>query len=130
MAAYLSAAWFEEVNAAARADEALAAATAGARVTLQQVVTGAPGGEVAYWVRVDDGVVDAGLGRADRPDATLTSSYATAVAVSRGELALDQALREGRVRLAGDVGALLGSAAALGGMAGAFAEVRDRTTYG
>ncbi|MFP5375367.1 MAG: SCP2 sterol-binding domain-containing protein [Acidimicrobiia bacterium] len=130
MAAYLSAAWFDDVNAAARADEGLAAATAGARVTLQQVVTGAPGGEVRYWVRVADGVVEAGPGRAEGADATVTSSYETAVAVSRGELAVDQAVREGRVRLAGDVGLLVRSAAALGGVAAAVAGVRDRTTYG
>lgn len=130
MAAYLSAEWFDDVNAAARADEGLAAAAAGARVTLQQVVTGAPDGEVRYWVRVADGVVEAGPGQADGADATVTSSYETAVAVSRGELAVEQAVLEGRVRLAGDVGLLVRSAAALGGVAAAVAGVRDRTTYG
>jgi hypothetical protein len=130
VAAYLSTAWFEDVNRAARADGALAGATAGARVTIQQVVTGGPGGDVRYWVRVDDGVVEAGPGAAEAPDATVTQSYGTAVAISRGELSVDQALLEGRVRLSGDVPVLLRHAIALGGVAAAFGEVRNRTTYG
>ena len=130
MAAYLSAAWFEDVNRVARADGDLAGITAGARVTIQQVVTGGPAGDVRYWVRVDDGTVEAGPGEAERPDATVTQSYATAEAVSRGELSVEQALLEGRVRLSGDVSVLLRHAAALAGVAGAFGEVRDRTTYG
>lgn len=130
MAAYLSAAWFEDVNRAARADERLADATAGARVTIQQVVTGGPAGDVRYWVRVDDGVVEAGPGTAEAPDATVTQSYETAATVSRGELSVEHALLEGRVRLSGDVPVLLRHATALGGVAAAFGEVRDRTTYG
>lgn len=130
MAAYLSAAWFEDVNRAARADERLAGDTAGARVTIQQVVTGGPAGDVRYWVRVDDGVVEAGPGAVEAPDATVTQSYETAVAVSRGELSVEHALLDGRVRLAGDVSALLRHAGALGEVAAAFGEVRDRTTYG
>ena len=130
MAAYLSAAWFEDVNRAARADEGLAGVTAGARVTIQQVVTGGPAGDVRYWVRVDDGAVEAGPGTAEAPDATVTQSYETAVAVSRGELSVEQALLDGRVRLSGDVSLLLRHATALGGVAAAFGEVRNRTTYG
>jgi alkyl sulfatase BDS1-like metallo-beta-lactamase superfamily hydrolase len=130
VAAYLSAAWFEDVNRAARAGERLAGATAGARVTIQQVVTGGPAGYVRYWVRVDDGVVEAGPGAVEAPDATVTQSYGTAVAVSRGELSVEHALLEGRVRLSGDVSALVRHAAALGEVAAAFGEVRDRTAYG
>lgn len=130
MAAYLSTAWFEEVNRVARADDRLARSTAGARVTVQQVVTGGPTGDVRYWVRVDDGAVEAGPGVAAQADATVSQSYETAVAVSRGELSVEQALLDGRVRLSGDVSVLLRHATALGGVAQAFGEVRERTTYG
>lgn len=130
MAVYLSAGWFEDVNEVARADRGLATATAGARVTVQQVVTGGPSGDVRYWVRVDDGRVEVGPGDAEHPDATVTQSYETAAAVCRGELAVEQALLEGRVRLSGDVPVLLRHTAALSGVAGAFGEVRDRTTFG
>ena len=130
MAAYLSPAWFDEVNAAALGSEDLRSATAGVRVTIQQVVTGGPDGDKRYWVRLADGAVEVGPGDTEEPDATVSQSYETAVAVSRGELAVEQALLEGRVRLAGDVGLLVRHSAALAGVAGAFAGVRNRTTYG
>lgn len=128
---YLSPAWFEEVSAAARRSERLRPTAAGARVTIQQVVTGGPDGEVRYWVRLEDGAVEAGPGdAAERADATVTESYETAAAVSRGELEVEAALLAGRIRLSGDVGVLLRNQAALQAVGAAFAEVRDRTTYG
>lgn len=127
---YLSPAWFDEVNGAARASADLRSATAGAHVTIQQVVTGGPSGEVRYWVRLDDGAVEAGPGAAEDADATVSQSYETAVAVSRGEVAVEHALLDGRIRVVGDVAVLLRHAGALGGVATAFGQVRDRTTYG
>lgn len=130
MAAYLSAAWFEDVNRVARADGELARTTAGARVTIQQIVWAGPTGDTRYWVQIDDGVVEVGSGEAPGADATVAQSFETAVAVSRGDLPVEQALAEGRIRLSGDVSVLLRHAAALGGVAAAFGEVRTRTTYG
>ena len=129
MVDYLSPAWLDEVNAAARGSDELRSATAGARVTIQQVVTGAPAGDVRYWVRVDDGRVEAGAGEAGAADATVTQSYETAVEVHRGALDVQGAILAGRVRLSGDVTVLVRHSAALQGVAGAFAEVRQRTTY-
>ena len=129
MAAYLSPAWFDDVNATASADGGLATATAGAHVVLQQVVTGGPAGDVRYWVGVDDGAVEAGAGDAARPDAVVTQSYDTAVAVSRGELTVEEAILAGRARLSGDIGLLVRHQAALLGVAAALGPVRDRTTY-
>lgn len=129
MAAYLSPAWFDDVNAAAGHSAEVRATTAGARVTIQQVVTGGPAGDVAYWVRLDDGRVEAGPGRAEDPDATVTQSYETAVALSTGRLEVEAAILGGRIRLAGDVAALVRHHDALAGVAGAFDQVRRRTTY-
>lgn len=128
MAAYLSPAWFDDLNAAARADDRLRAATGGARVVIQQVVTGPPA-ETRYWVRVDDGVVEVGPGDAERPDATVTQSYSTAAAVSRGELAVEDAILAGHTRLSGDIGVLVRHQGALQSVAAALDAVRDRTTY-
>jgi hypothetical protein len=129
VAAYLSPAWFDEVNDAARTSDELRSVTAGARVVIQQVVVGGPEGEVRYWMRLDDGTVMAAPGDAEQPDATVTQSYDTAVAVNRGELEVETALLDGRIRLTGDVGALLQNQSALHGVASAFGAVRDRTTY-
>lgn len=129
MAAYLSSAWFDDLNELARADVGLRTATAGARVIIQQVVTGGPGGDVRYWVRLDDGLVEAAPGEATQADATVTQSYPTAVALSRGELRVQDALLAGQARLTGDVGALVRHQAALQAVATALATVHSRTTY-
>lgn len=129
MAAYLSPAWFDEVNSAARGDDDLHSSTAGACVTIQQVVAGGPDGDVRYWVRLDDGRVEAGPGGAEGADATVTQSYDTAVAVYRGELAVEEALLAGRIRLRGDMGVLLRNQVALRGAARALAAVGDRISF-
>ena len=129
MAAYLSPAWFDDVNATARADASLPTATAGVHLVLQQVVSDGPAGDVRYWVRVEDGTVEAGPGAAPRPDAVVTQSYDTAVAVSRGALTVEGALLAGRTRLSGDIGLLVRHQAALLGVAAALGPVRERTTY-
>lgn len=129
MTRYLTPAWFEEVNRMARTSEALRQATTGARVTLQQVVVDAPGGVVRHWLRVDDGVVEAGLGDAADAHATVTTDYETAVAVHTGRLGADDAILAGRVRVRGDVRVLVEQADALRGVSDALDGVRARTSY-
>lgn len=128
MARYLSPQWFEEVNAATR-HAGRSTHAAGPGLTLQQVVTGAPEGEVRYWLRVHDGALEVGLGDAKAPDATFSQSYDTAVAVVTGRLTVQAALMAGRIRLSGNMTALLEHQEALKGADAAFAHVRGRTTY-
>ena len=129
VAAYLSPEWFEQLNRAAdRVGDALQC-SAGIHLTIQQVVSGGPLGDVRYWVRVDDGTVAAGLGQADDPDATISQSYSTAVAVATGELDVEEALMAGRIRLSGNVAALIQHQEALLGLDAAFADVPRRTSY-
>lgn len=129
MAAYLSPAWFDDLNTTAGADDRLRAATAGARVVIQQVVGRPAGDDVRYWLAVDDGSVVVGRGDAPQPTVTVTQSYDTAVALSRGDLAVEDAILDGRARLGGDIGALVRHQAALHSVATVLAGVRDRTTY-
>lgn len=129
MAAYLSPAWFAEVDEMAKAGMRLHPERAAGRLTIQQIVTGGASGEVRYWVRVDDGRVHFGTGAAEAPDATVTQSYETAAAISRGELGVEAAILAGRIRLSGDVGVLVQHQATLHGVAGAFEALRARTTY-
>ncbi|MEO7837236.1 MAG: SCP2 sterol-binding domain-containing protein [Acidimicrobiales bacterium] len=133
MARYLSQAWFDEVNEAARNSPSLRHATVGAHLTLQQVVTGGPEGDLQYWLRIEDGSVRAALGAAQAadltPDATVTQPYETAAAVSRGELSTEDAFLDGRIRLRGDISVLVRHQSMLSGLGAVFGEVRDRTDY-
>lgn len=133
MARYLSGLWFEEVNHAAAASSWVREATAGADLTIQQIVTDGPEGDVRYWLRIDDGSVEAVPGDAQEadlePHATVVQSYETAAAVSRGELSTEDALLDGRIRLRGDIGVLARHQRILTRLGDVFAEVLGRTVY-
>lgn len=129
MADYLSPAWIEELAAAAGADAALRRAAAGVRLTVQQVVVGAPGGEVAWHVVLDDGSVALRPGRAVAPDVTFEEDYASAAKVTRGELSPQAAFMTGRLRATGDLPLLVRHQPAFVALAGATAAVRERTTF-
>ncbi len=128
MARYLSAEWFDELNAAAQQQDPQSPARL-ARLSLQQVVTDSPDGEVRYWVRLDQGRVTAGLGEAESADAVISQSYDTAVGVVRGDVRVQTALMSGEIRLTGDIATLVEHQDALRGLDAAFSDLRDRTSY-
>jgi hypothetical protein len=78
----------------------------GASARLQHVVTGAPGGEVAYsLVFVDGRVADYAVGRDDKAaDCTFLVQHPDAVAIARGDLDLHAGFMQGRVKMSGDMG--------------------------
>ncbi|HUP70762.1 MAG TPA: SCP2 sterol-binding domain-containing protein [Acidimicrobiales bacterium] len=132
MARYLSQGWFDEVNEAAGKSATLRDATAGVQLTLQQVVTGTPEGDLRYWLRIDDGTVETGLGtpaEGGPPHATVTQSYETARAVINGGLSTEEAFLGGRIRLRGDIGVILRHQSVLNSLGEPFDEVRRRTEY-
>jgi putative sterol carrier protein len=127
MARYLSPEWFDDLNAAARQrSEPVPGST---RLTLQQVVTDGPDGEVRYWVRLDGGTVRAELGEAESPDAVISQSYDTAVGLVRGDVRVQTALMSGDIRLAGDIATLVDRQEELRGLDAAFTDLRGRTSY-
>jgi putative sterol carrier protein len=129
MARFLSAEWLEQVAAAAHDDARLQAATAGVSLTVQQVVTGGPDGEVAWHVRLGDGTVEIASGRAPDAEVVITQSHETATAVSRGGLSPAEAFASGRLKLAGQVGLLVRHQPAFEQLGIALAAVRDATTF-
>ena len=78
----------------------------GATARLQHVVSGAPGGEVAYTLAIVDGrVVEATVGRDDdAADCTFLETHDDAVRIAAGELDLHAAFMQGRVKMNGDMG--------------------------
>jgi putative sterol carrier protein len=100
---FLSEAWFR----------ALAESTGPLRrealrgITVQQVVTGTPDGEVRYAISLSDERATVRPGQAGNPDVTFTEDYPTAAAIARGELTAQAALLAGRIRVAGNVAALM-----------------------
>jgi predicted lipid carrier protein YhbT len=75
---------------------------------IQQIVPDGPdGAEVAWVVTAADGAITVRRGRVDEPDITFTQDRATAEAIHRGELSAQTAFIEGRLRLGGDLRAVI-----------------------
>lgn len=126
MAQFLSPAWFEDV-----ARHTPAGAGEPAVLTLEQVVTGGPSGEVRYQVVVGDG--SARIARpgasAPHPDVTVTTDWDTASAVASGRLSTQAALGGGRLRIGGDLGRLAAHQGELAAADPVPAPVRAATTW-
>jgi hypothetical protein len=130
VARYLSPEWLDQVDAVARGSEELPGLVGDVRLVVQQVVGGAPDGDVRYAVRIEDGGVSVVSGEAADADVTVREDYETAVALHRGELRAPVAFMTGRIAVSGDLQALHRAQPVLHRLDGVFAGLRDRTTYG
>lgn len=127
---FLSPAWFDAVQEALDASDAVRAAARDSSLRLLQVVTGGPGGDVSYLVTVERGVVRIVPGPPEvSADVTLAAAWDTAVAIATGALAPHDAFTTGRLVVRGDIDVLRTQAPALAGLSDAFDEVREATTY-
>ena len=107
MAKFLSQEWADDVLAALNGSDDVRGAIKGVQLCIQQVVTGAPDGEVTYWTKLDDGTVSGALGEASDADVTITQDYDTAVAMNSGELNAQAAFMQGKLKVTGNMGKLL-----------------------
>lgn len=129
MARYLSDEWFDEVNRAAARSDRLQTDTAGIDLTIQQVVTDGPDGDIRFVVRVRDGEVSVDRGDDPGADVTITEDWDTATAVASGDMAAPTAFMTGRIRVGGNVGVLLDAQGSLVGLDRVFADLRAGTTF-
>jgi putative sterol carrier protein len=104
---FLSPEWAESLKAELNASDAFHQAAAGKKAKLQQVIS-TPEGDTQYWIAIDDGTIDMGIGDVEAPDATITQSYETAVGMARREVSPVTAFMMGKVKVAGNMGLLLG----------------------
>ena len=123
MIRFLSAEWFDLVR---REQPRLPGQPA---LTLQQVVTGTPDGEVRYLVHIADGGARIEPGSAPAPDMTFTSDYRTATAIARGQLSVQAALSAGRIRVGGDTGRLAANQPLVAGVDPVPVVVREATAW-
>jgi hypothetical protein len=121
VAGFLTDEWFRDLDAAGRGssvDDEL-------RLVIQQVVTDGPdAAEVAYVVAVADGTITVRRGRAEGADVTFTQDRRTAEAIHRGEVSAQTAFIEGRLRLGGDLRAVIDRAGALAAIDDVFKAAR------
>lgn len=128
MAEFLSAAWIEELDRAARASTELTELGRTAPLVIEQRVTGAPDGEVAYHVVIDAQGARVIAGRAPAPQITLATDFVTASAMHRGDVNAQQALNAGMLKVGGEAAEIIGRGDALKALNDVFAGVRATTT--
>ena len=104
---FLSDEWAQALKTELNASDSFKEAATGKTATIQQVI-GAGDDAVSYWIRISDGAIDMGIGATETPDATITETYETAVALARSELSPVTAFMTGKVKIAGNMGMLLG----------------------
>lgn len=127
---FLSPEWLAAAADALRAAARDGAPRGDARLTLQQVVTGGPDGEVAYRVRIGPDFVELVPGRGEEADVVFTGDWDTAAAIGEGRLSPQAAFLDGRVRASGNVALVMAAQETLAAVETALAGVRAATTYG
>ncbi len=125
---FLSAEWIEALDAAARA-AVLPDSAAAASITIEQIVRDAPGGEVRYHLRLEDGRARVQTGSAASPDLKLFADYDVAARIQRGDVNAQEALAAGRLKVQGHFAHLLRVDAAFRALEDVFASVRAVTSY-
>jgi hypothetical protein len=127
MVRYLSSAWFErlrETTGSSGAPEG----TGGTGAVLRYHVDRATE-RISYDVVAGSGPAFVRHPTEGDADLTFVTDYATAAAVASGSLSTQAALTEGRIRVAGDLGLLVGLEHEVGGADPVPAAVRAETEY-
>lgn len=100
MSKWLSQEWLDETTKMAESQPERPGATA----RMQYVVTGGPDGDIDYyWILEDGKLKEARLGKLDDAEVTLTTGYADAVKIQKGELDANAAFMQGKVKVTGNM---------------------------
>jgi putative sterol carrier protein len=119
---FLSHEWAEALKAELNRSDDFRRAAAGHKATIQQVISNGAG-TTQYWITIADGQIDLGVGDIEGEDATITQSYESAAALARGDLSPVTAFMTGKLRIAGNMGLILGLQGALAQLPAAMAKI-------
>jgi putative sterol carrier protein len=119
---FLSQEWADELKRRLNADPAFTSALGSQAVKIQQVIT-RPDGGAGYWLRIEGGQIDLGMGEIAGADATITQDYATAASLARGELNPVTAFMTGQIKITGNMMSLMGLQSALSRLPAVMAQM-------
>ena len=121
---FLSEEWTQEATDTLNSHDGFASAIANIDMGLQFTVTEIPDGDdVNYSVVVGGGRAELQLGSTEGPDVTVSNDYATASAISKGELNMQAAFMTGKLKVSGNLAKLMMHQAALSQMATAVSSM-------
>jgi hypothetical protein len=127
MAEFLSAEWISELDAAAARVAGLERLDT--ELVIEQVVRGAPDGDVRYQVRLLPTGAHVVIGGDSPADLVLVTDYATACTLHAGVTRAQDALAAGALKVRGRPEVLARQSELLEALDDAFAPVRARTTF-
>ncbi|MBJ7504352.1 MAG: SCP2 sterol-binding domain-containing protein [Ilumatobacteraceae bacterium] len=125
---YLSDEWISAVARAIAIDANVKMAAAAHLVTITQLVTATPFGDVSYHLACRNQEVDFNKG-AVPSDVTFTQSYETAVGVATGKINAAEAFIGGQVRFVGDHQKVIDAQPLFVALDAVFARVRLHTAF-
>lgn len=129
MPRFLSAEWFERAATAAAGAAPLQDGAATEPVVLRNVILDGPEGTITYVVRLAKSRLALERDYTEAADVEVTQSYATASAISRGDLTPAAAFGAGRLKLGGRIGLLVENQHVFAELADVFGALRAETTY-
>jgi putative sterol carrier protein len=104
VAKYLTQEWLDEAREMAKDQPE----RAGASAKMQYVISGGPDGDVKYyWILENGKLLESQLGNIAEPDFTMTMAYDDSVKIQQGELDVNAAFMQGKVKVTGNMGKLM-----------------------
>ena len=107
MAQFLSDDHFSAAQEALSADAGFQNSIANVELGVQFEVSGAPDGDLTYFLDVADGQVTTAPGPLDGADVTVSSDYDTSKAISKGELNVQMAFMTGKIKVGGNMAKIM-----------------------
>ena len=104
---FLSDEWATAVQAAVNGSDAFRSTVANASLKLQFNISDAPGGEISYYMKAENGEAEVSLGKLDDADVTVGQTYETATAISKGDLNTQTAFMTGKLKVDGNLAKLM-----------------------
>ena len=99
---YLSNEWISAVADGIKANNEIIAVARENTVSVTQIITGTPRGDVTYHLESRDGKITFASGPATVSDIAFTQDWATAVGVATGKINAQEAFISGKIRFKGD----------------------------
>jgi len=107
VATFLSEEHFNAAREGLNSDPGFASSVANVDLSVQFDVSGAPDGEVVYYLKIADGSADTRLGPLEGADVTISSDYETSQAIFKGELNVQMAFMTGKIKVGGNMAKIM-----------------------
>ncbi len=99
---YLSKEWIRAVAEGIKLNKEISVVARDNTVSVTQIITGTPQGDVTYHLESRDGEITFASGPATVSDIAFTQDWATAVGVATGKINAQEAFISGKIRFKGD----------------------------